>query len=185
MSATAYVFAGSNCQVFTYTLNRLFISQTSLNGTGLSASVPNGFLHTFGKGPSPTLWSVCKNSIPQGGNLETGSGNGNIFVLVPKVAGSCSRTLVNNATLATNPFPTALGTWQCDDPVMLFDPRNAADSVKLVEDGCPACSGGFGGDQQSDPNTVAHIDTYTSSPGCRAHDPSIADYVNFYGIRIR
>ena len=68
---------------------------------------------------------------------------------------------------------------------MLFNGSNVTDSVKLVEDGCPACSGGFGGNNGSDPNTVAHIDTYTSSPGCTARDPSIQSYGNFYGIRIR
>jgi hypothetical protein len=172
--ATAYVFTGANCHVDTYQLNSLFIQQASLNGTGQTDSLPGLLLHTFGQASSPTLWQACHDQKPAGAHLDTGTGDGNIFVLVtPPTSGSCGKALANDATVATFPFPRSTSSIHCSDAVMLLKPGNSVESIKTVQDACPACKDG------------AHIDTYTSSPGCTSHDPTILDYGYFYAIRGR
>lgn len=76
------------------------------------------------------------------------------------------------------------GTWQCSDSVMLLNTDGSQFSgLKAVQDGCPDCQGGFGPPNYS--STTMHIDTYTSSLACKAHDPTIQDYGNYFAMRLR
>jgi hypothetical protein len=147
---------GSACHFLTANLNTTFMSQTALNGTGNSSSF--GILK-----PQATL-NYCE--LPPGGT------NGNTFYQVPSVTGVCLTSLAGGVSLATYPSPRpANETWRCSDQVLLVDGQGRADSIKTVQDSCPACAGG------------SHIDTYSSSPACNVG--SLVDYGNFNAIRLR
>ena len=161
--STAYLITdwnGPTCHWTTAQLNSNFMSQTTTNGTGVSLA--NGTLKAYGALP------YCE--LPPGGTSST------TFYEVPSITGSCNTTPSGGGSIATFPFPSPSSFWNCSDQVLLVNGSNQNDSVKTVQDACPACSGGFG-------QTNGHIDTYSSSMACGAH--SLGDYGNFYGIRLR
>jgi len=82
------------------------------------------------------------------------------------------------ASLATNPNPKpANATWNCSDQVLLMNSSGTTNSIKAVQDYCPACSLQFNG-------TSGHIDAFnTSNQSCNPH--SFNDLGSFFGVRLR
>jgi hypothetical protein len=109
----------------------------------------------------------------------------NVFVAVPSVTGMCNSQLASGTSLAVYPGPHASAGWLCTtnptyhDQVLLFDGNNGNIATKIVQDTCPACVGDF---RRAN---VSHIDTYSSSPGCLAHDPTIQDLPDSFAVRLR
>jgi len=182
----AYVFQGSGCKGDVYQFNPTFIQQASLNGEGTPSDPRfNGLLlKTWGPSSSPTPYYACPVA-PPGFTMDTGTGNGNIFVVAnPPASGACSTGFSDLASLATYPSPKTGSTWLCTDSLLLLNTDGTQFSgLKPVQDACPDCQGGFGAPNY--PGTTMHIDTYTSSAACKGHDPTIQDYGNYFGIRLR
>jgi len=170
------------------TLSSEFVTQTSINGTGVSNAY--GVLKSYGAGarnvcplppPASTDGSDTFFSVDTGGAPLT------------KVTGSCNKvlsdgsgspnSLVNSnpmsGTLAAFPAPAGNSMYACSDQILMVDQHDNAE-VRTIQDTCPACKGGYGA---SYGNTVAHIDTFNSSPACRPHDTT--DYGNRVAIRLR
>ncbi len=82
---------------------------------------------------------------------------------ISDTTGSCNRKLTFGSSVATNPFPNSgIGARTCSDSVLLVDGNDATDSVKAVQDTCPACSSDFRGQN-------AHIDVFSSYAACGGH----------------
>ena len=163
----AYVFtdwSGAYCYYRSTTLDSEFMSQTTLNGTGMS--LLNGLLKA--------ALAINECSYPAAyGSLPAGNQN-NTYYLVPSVTGKCNKSLTDQTSIATNPDPTTdiSGKWQCKDSVLAVNNNNQqVGPIKQVLDLCPACS------------TPGHVDTYSSSQKCSAHD--FSDYGTFQAIRLR
>ncbi len=152
---TAYTF-DSSCHFTTVSLNSTFVSQTELNGTGVSNN--HGVLKYDDRS--------CSAHYP------TGANHNNSLRPVNSITGSCNMTLMNNDTVATFPNPAVIGgTFVCQDDILLVTSGNANQAVKHVGDSCPACNSQFNG-------TNGHIDDYTSNHACQIH--AINDYGNFW-----
>ena len=170
--APAFVFESAACTYIATTMDSVFIPQTTVNGTGISANF--GLLKAY----QATLLFKNGCPFPEGSNPDPKTGN--VFVKTSAVTGSCNSTFTYGTTIATNPNPNAdpTGQWNCKDQVLLVNNNNSFDSIKTVQDLCPACSGDSRG-------ASGHIDVYSSSQACTPHNA--ADYPNspFYGIRLR
>jgi hypothetical protein len=170
--ATAYVFTGAGDCTYNYgvTLSAQFMSQTVINATGRSTQF--GLIKPFN---NTGLIRFC--NYPDGGN------QGNTFVQVSKIAGSCNTEFKDGTSLAVNPNPhtDTTGTWNCGDQVALVSTNNTLDSVRIVQDACGRCK------RVSDFNGAnGHIDVYTTEDACRP--TAIFDYnspATYYGIRLR
>ena len=157
-----------SCLVYSDALMSDFYAATNLNGTGQSIS--HGLLK-----PYDATWLAKFCSLPPG---ATNGKNGNTFVRVSSVTGSCKSVLSAGVSLATSPNPNPTNaTWKCSDGVLLVNSgSDQTDSIKMVQDNCPACSGDYRGQD-------GHIDTFSSYKSCGGHDA--ADYGNFTTIRLR
>ena len=166
-AVVAYSYSGNTCTWKTEYLNPTFMSQVNINGTGVNAN-----------GEILKTWAVNDACDLPDSALPNGT---NAYYLVPKVDGACLSEF-NQTTptaIAVSPNPrSSPGALACSDQVLMVDSANASKAIKTVQDNCPACSGDFRG-------TQGHIDTYTNSHACLAHDPSIQDQGNFTAIRLR
>lgn len=167
-------------------LNQTFQDQVRTNGTGVSraSQVLKGY---------NTLGAFC--ALPSGAKAAN-----TFFVINPNVGvtGTCNGKLSDGSNspspfngnnpipgdLATSPNPYGSDpTWACSDEVLLVNDSGQNDAIMHVQDECPVCSSGFGGNGGSNVNTVAHIDTYSSKQGCTSKAVG-NDYGNRYAIRI-
>jgi len=178
--ATAFVFTGTgSCAYNLLTgangLASNFISQVTLNGTGVSANPAVGLIAGFrGTG----LFGLCP--WPPGSNQ--GLQSANVFVQIPAVQGSCNQQLVSGS-FAVNPNPalSAAGTgqWNCSDKVSLLNNGSNASSLGTiypVQDYCPACSNYPAG-------TTGHIDVFSTSQACSNVGNFSANPIS--GVRLR
>jgi hypothetical protein len=167
---TVFIFDAGACTYGTHTINSTFAYQTNLNGAGSSLSY--GVIM-----PYSITWVGQTCELPVGGTSGLKDNSGNTFVKVPSATGSCNKTLASGSSIATSPNPNpANSTWTCSDKVLLVNSSDATDSIKAVQDYCPACSGDFRGQR-------GHVDTFISNQSCSAHD--FNDYGNFTAIRLR
>ena len=110
----------------------------------------------------------CRGQFPRGAN------NGNTFLQVDSITGSCGTT-VSEGSVAVFPNPTAATSpLRCGDDLQLVSPDNSNFAERQVDDTCPACSGGFQG-------TDGHVDSYSSSQACTGHD--VGDLGNCWTAR--
>ena len=154
-STPAWVVDGS-CHFTAVSLNRQFLSQVVINGTGVSLN--QGILKYIG--------SACPaRSFPAGATKA------NSLLYVSAVTGACNQTLTGGSSTARYPNPAVNGS--CEDT---FAAINAADTSTLsmsTDDYCPACSGDFRG-------TNGHIDAYSSAQACVPG--ALADLGNFWTL---
>lgn len=173
-----YIFENdtNSCLFYPATLMNDFTIATNENGTGLSKAY--GLLRPWG-----TTWLAKYCPVPTGAGATQATTFVRVGSNVNNTVGSCNSNLSPGTSLATNPNPSPSNTaWTCNDNVLLVNTGNdQTDSVKVVQDYCPACSSGFG--PPSWGNTVAHIDTFSSYTSCSSH--SASDYGNFTAIRLR
>ena len=199
-TANAYVFSGSGCSGGVHPLNARFIQQTSINGGGIpqDAATFNGLiLKTYSTATTGKFVTACPQAVwvPSGFTLEQGHGEGNIFVLEsPPDEGACSSGLKDATSLAVFPGPNdSAPHWNCSDSVLLVSPGNTVllkndgtgnVDLKVVQDRCPECGKqtSYGSNFS---NTVAHIDMYTSDPGCGKGSFAGKDWPYYYPIRIK
>lgn len=133
------------------------MSQVVINGTEVSVS--NGILKTWNVNPGRCA-------------LPSGASSSNTFYQVTSITGSCNTALSGGTSLATNPNPNPPNsTWECGDQVLLINSNNQNNSTQVAQDYCPACS------------TPGHIGAFASSQACSVN--LLADYGNFYAIRLR
>ena len=179
--------AGGSCYYRSVSLGSRFMTQTVVNGTGVSNT--NEILKSYDAGAK----YIC--SPAPGGNKD------NTFFAVDaggssinKITGKCNtvlsdgtrqpNSLVNDnplaGTLATSPAPAGISSiYACSDQVLMIDQSNNYD-LRTVQDTCPACNAGFGSEWGG---TVAHIDTFNSAQTCNPND--LGDYGNRVAIRLR
>jgi len=158
------------CVFYPADLNSTFIGRTVLNGTGNSISF--GLIKPWG-----TTWAAKYCPVPP----LTGATENNTFVQVSSVTGSCNTALTPGTSVAVSPDPTSAPSdqLQCSDNVLLVDSSDNTNSIMVVGDTCPACSGGFNGQN-------GHIDVFSSLPTCQGSgDGAVVDYGNFTAIRTR
>lgn len=149
-SAQAWVF-NSSCQFTQTQLNKKFMDQVALNGTGLSQSY--GLL----KFSNPNKGGMCASSYPPGATSQ------NTFLQVSSVTGACNLTLTGGFSVATFPSPNEKKDFTCRDAILLTTKSNTNQAVNEADDYCPSCLGDLQGAQ-------AHIDDYSSSRACRLGD---------------
>jgi hypothetical protein len=137
---TAWVFNGG-CTFTQVSLKSDFVSQTYINGTGVS--LDNGILR----------YSTSCTNYPSGANSQ------NSFLTVSSITGACNTTLVGGVSVATYPSPNVGNPYGCGDNILLVTSSNTNEALKDVADYCPACSSQFYG-------TNGHIDDYSSSQAC-------------------
>lgn len=149
---TAWTF-NSSCTFTQVSLKSDFVSQTYINGTGVSQS--HGILK----------YSKSCTNYPQGANSQ------NSFLTVSSITGACNTTMVGGVSVATYPSPNVGNPYGCGDDILLVTSSNTNEAVKNAADYCPACSGGFNG-------TNGHIDDYSSSQACSGN--AVGDLGNFW-----
>ena len=160
-----FVTTQQACHYEVVNLSSTFATQVRLNGSGVNAGTTII--------PLSSSWMSNQCVFPP--NL--GVAPGNIFVRnVPPKTGSCNTTLGAGISLAVSPGPTKPNSpWTCGQNVLLVDPITTnTNSIRVVQDECPACAGSFGGQ-------LAHIDVYNSSGACNG----LVDTGNFFSIQLR
>jgi hypothetical protein len=193
---TAYIFNridGNYCYAKVVTLGSTFISQVSLNGTGVIGT--NEVVKSYGAGARnicPLFPGISSNNtffdVDTGGRtITTITGTNN--TVLSDATGTTSAINNNNpaaGSVAVLPvsssvrqpaFPFVFG-----DQVLMIDANDVNDSrgPRSVQDLCPGCDpGSFGPPNWG--NTVAHIDSYSSGQSCTG----ITDYGNRTAIRLR
>ena len=158
---TDFVTTRQVCHYEIVDLTSKFADQVRLNGSGVHAGATII--------PLKTSWMRNLCNLP----ANVGLGIDDIFVRnVPPKTGSCNTTLGAGVSLAAF-FDS--GNWACGDNVLMVDLNTAqTNSIRVVQDNCPACRGAFGGQ-------LAHIDAYSGSGACGG----IVDTGNFFSIKLR
>jgi len=178
----AFLFAGDGTCAWTLLtgqngLKGDFITQVTLNGTGISTNPAVGLIAAF---RATELYTYNQCAFPPGSNQDPRTGN--VFVQIPTVQGSCNQQL-NSGSLATNPNPAlasaGTGVWNCADQVALLN--NASNSNLLgtvlpVQDWCPACVSFPAG-------TDGHIDVFSTTQACSKVGNYSANPIQ--GVRLR
>ena len=138
---TAYLYDGS-CNWQTVTLRSQFVSQTEINGTGVS-----------------TTYGVLKYDDGRcNANRPAGSTTGNSLLRVSSIAGQCNTTLTGGDSVATQPGPRdAITPHNCGDNMVLVNGSNANAFLKHVADRCANTATGC---------QDRHVDNYNSSAAC-------------------
>jgi len=144
------------CYGFFGSVRSDFLSYTVTNGSGSSTSY--GLLKPW----SATWLHSTQSGLPDPCPVPPlpGVSPNNTLVAVTQNTGQCyNMTMVAGTSLATYPGPLDSGSsWNCGDSVLLVDPNTGgANSVRVVQDRCPACSDG------------AHIDAYSANTSCNPH----------------
>ena len=154
-----YVFINNTqggCYGFFGTVKSDFLAYTVLNGSGLSADygLVKPWAATWLKSNTPKVPDPCP--VPPLPGLSAN----NTLVAVTQNTGQCyTMNMVAGTSLATYLGPLDSGSpWNCGDNVLLVDPNTGkANSVRVVQDRCPACVDG------------AHIDAYSANTSCDPH----------------
>jgi hypothetical protein len=158
-AGNAYILAGPAPVCFNnYTQDTLisqFISQVDINGSGVATQWGDV------KSLAATSCSGATKNRPAG---ATGGANGNSFVEVDTITGTCNTTL-GNTTVASCAKDTRLS---CGNSVFI----NTV-GVKTVQDTCPACC--------KDAN-YQHLDNYTTQQACNPR--AFNDLGNFVTIKL-
>lgn len=149
------------CNFTQVNLNSNFASQVNVNGTGQSSA--HG---TLKAGAATSLRRSCRGHFPDGATLNTS------YLQVSSVTGSCNTTLVADSSVATHPTQRLA----CGANLKLVRPDNSNRADRTRADTCPACNTGFGGGD-------GHIDSFTASQACTAHD--VGDLGQFWTVQIR
>ena len=152
-SPQAAWFFNTSCAFSQTSLKSDFVSQTYINGTGVSQS--HGILK----------YSTSCTNYPPGANSQ------NSFLTVSNITGACNSTMTGGVSVATYPSPKVGNPYGCGDNALLVTSSNTNEAVKDVVDYCPACSGGFNG-------TNGHIDDYSSSQACSGN--GVGDLGNYW-----
>lgn len=155
-----YVFNMSSCTYESDNFRAMFVSQTQLNGTGVSINW--GLLKPLG---ATAARKLCNKS-----SLPPNASSANTFVEVDDITGSCNLPIYANHSVATYPNPAILSSQlQCNlhNSLNLDVSTNSQFATRAVADLCPACKDGH------------HIDSWTPNEACQAHG-SIGDLGNFY-----
>ncbi len=123
----------------------------------------------------PSTWTgICATCAAQ---RPKGATNSNSFLMVSIVTGSCNTQLIAGKSVATDPNPRGniadLYDFLCRDTALLVTSSDNNQAIKTAQDWCPSC-----GDPDSFKYTDGHIDDYSSSVACSAHD--VGDYGNFW-----
>lgn len=153
-----YILSSHNSCFNSYqegTLKSDFISQVNINGSGISED--------YG-GIKSLAATRCSNETENRPEDATGGANGNSFVQAP-ITGSCGTTL-SNSSLARCTNDTRLS---CGDRIYIH-----TQSVKIIQDRCPACCGAPG---------MQQLDNYTSTD-TRCRPGEINDLGRFITIKI-
>ncbi len=179
-------FPTGTCYYKSVSLGAAFISQTNINGTGVSST--NGILKAYSAGAR----SVC-GPAPRGNGQNTFFAVDSGGATISKIKGTCNSVLsdgtgLSNPLLNNNPPAGSLATFPgsnnppfaCSDQVLMID-QNDNHDLRSLQDACPACNGGFGSPAWG--NTTAHIDTFNSSQTC--NPKALGDYGNRVAIRLR
>ena len=174
-----------DCYYKAVSLGAKFISQTNINGTGISAA--NGILKSYSAGAR----NVCRPATT-GNESETFFAVDTGGAAIPKITGKCNTVLsdgtgLSNPLVNNNPLAGSLATgpknklFACSDQILIVD-QNDKNDLRSVQDACPACddTSTFGAAWG---NTQAHIDTFNSSQTCNPKD--LGDYGNRIAIRLR
>jgi hypothetical protein len=200
-TSPAFVFRSDGTCTWTQAeLNPRFMEQVDINGDGgASNSYPMSaaqnanilkpwFATSLMNKAGEFQCGVPQVTLPDGSTLTanlTKKPDNNVFVAVKSVTGTCNSQLANLTSLAVYPSPKVNAGWLCTtnptyhDQVLLFGGNNGNIATKIVQDACPACVDDF---RRAN---VSHIDTYSSSAGCLAHDPTIQDLPDSYAVRLR
>lgn len=149
---TAWKFT-AGCTFTQIQLRSDFVSQTYINGTGVSLS--NGILK----------YSTSCSNYPPGANAQ------NSFLSVSNITGACNTTLQGGVSVATYPSPNVGNPYGCGDNILLVTSSNSNQAIKDAADYCPACSSGFNG-------TNGHIDDFSSNQACTGN--GVGDYGNYW-----
>jgi hypothetical protein len=149
---TAWTF-NSSCTFTQTSLKSDFLSQTYINGTGISQS--HGILK----------YSTSCTNYASGANVQ------NSFLTVSSITGACNTAMSGGVSVATYPSPNVGNPYGCGDNALLVTSSNTNEAIKDVADYCPACSGGLNG-------TNGHIDDYSSSQACSGG--AVGDLGNFW-----
>lgn len=157
--AAAYVLQSTAACFTNYLSGSLksdFFSQVDLNGSGHSVNYAD---------IKSLATTVCNNATQGRPPDATGGANGNSFVKVPAITGSCSIPMDNNVVARC----AADGRLSCGDTVYIHGV-----GVKTVGDSCPACCNAAG---------AAQLDNYTlTNQSCVPG--SINDLGNFKTIKV-
>lgn len=136
--------------VFTATnFKPMFASQTFINGSGLTAS--GLLIHA-------NVENYCSKHYPVGANSR------NTFYTISDITGSCRNSMADtNVAVYPNPVVNG-GTYSCNDQLLYVatDTNANVDSLRDVEDYCPACKRHVSG-------TSDHIDNYYDKNSCTAN----------------
>jgi hypothetical protein len=183
-----YKMDNAYCYYESALMGSKFITQTKINGTGVSNSF--GVIKGYGAGAA----NIC---LPGGND----NGSHTFFAVdaggnpIAKVTGTCHNTVLSDGTNFPNPLvnnnPPAgtLATfpgdirYACSDQIMMVDPGSNRFDLRTVQDACPGCDPSSYGPGTQWPSAVAHIDTFNSSQTCNPND--LGDYGNRVAIRLR
>lgn len=190
-------FNANVCYYKAASLGSSFMSQTNVNGTGVSNS--NQVLKSYASGARnvcpaaprgyptgiDTFFAVDTGGAPitkiTGRGTFVDSGGQHTYIL-SDATGFPNQYTNNNpppGSLAKDPNSTVLNF---GDGILMVDQNDDPNpDMRVIEDLCPACSGGFGAPNW--PGTVAHIDTFNSSGTCSP--AGVGDYGNRVAIRNR
>lgn len=153
--AGAYLVNSTTCAYQSGTLKSDFISQSWLNGSGITIGAYYGY-----STEQNAAYCVAHNYLPS-------DANGKSFAFVPQFTPGCgSGYSLNNSTVAYNTSDANVG---CGDQVLIVGLNGGAGTVKTVTDYCPACS-------------ASQLDNYTTQAACAIG--SFSDLGNFETIRV-
>ncbi|GEM_PF-2001008 len=140
-AAAAYLVNSVSCAYQSGTLRSDFISQSWLNGSGITITSYYGY-----NTEQNAQWCINNNYLP-----ADAPGRG--FAFVSQILTSCQSLFLNNTTVARSPNDANL---TCGDQVLLIG--YGTNTVKTVTDTCPIC-------------TASQLDNYTTASACspRAH----------------
>jgi len=121
-----------------------FVSQTEINGTGISNVTLAGQILKYDDG-------TCANYPP-------GANNTNTLITVSAITGQCLVPLVGGDSVATNPGPRPPGgLYNCADHMPLVNGSNATSFIKHIEDRCANTAQGC---------ADGHVDNFYSGQTC-------------------
>lgn len=148
-----------NCQLFQDQFKADFVEEVLENGTGLSMT--RGYIKPA---RATALSKSCKNNFPDGANLD------NTVVMVGRITGACNTVLTPDTSVAE--FSTRSSRPECEAKLLLVKKNdNSSFGARDIDDRCPACDRGFGGQD-------GHMDNFSDFHSCNGK--SAVDLGNFW-----